>query len=264
MAHGQFGVSFQPGVTGGQARNGSGPQAPRNPAQEAIQMLSLRLPKVFGARAIAPAPLLTSPGGMGQSAARGNMSAQALASLAGVPSGSGMPSMPAPMIPTPPIRSAPSIPTLPRMPTFEPSPASPPVFGIPPQPGRPRPELAPLPDPFGPPPGRADVSSAPPSRGWQDWIPDERRLPSAPALPPTSLPPPRVVPGQETGEGPPQFFQPPAPWIDPRPELPLAPPRDPNREQLFDPPPPAFQPSDYSRELLTLLSGSPFSWGGYF
>ena len=93
-----FGVSFMPGADAqnGQGRTGSGPGAPRNPVQEAIQVLSLRMPKVFGARAIAPAPLLTSPGGMGQAGARSGATAQALAQMAGVPSGAGMPSAPAP------------------------------------------------------------------------------------------------------------------------------------------------------------------------
>lgn len=156
MATRDFGVSFQPGVNGnGQARNGSGPQPPRNSIQEAIQMLSLRMPKVFGARAIAPAPLLTSPGGMGQPAARGNVSAQALASLAGLPSGRGMPSMPAPMIPTPPLAG--------------PTPR----------------QFAPLP---GPTPGQPGTGPAPDGMSFGD---DQRSYPEPPVLNP---PPPRGAP----------------------------------------------------------------------
>ena len=56
MANG-FGVSFVPGAQdpAQQQQNGTRGGAPRNPVQEAIQILSLRLPKVFGARALAPA-----------------------------------------------------------------------------------------------------------------------------------------------------------------------------------------------------------------
>lgn len=86
MANG-FGISFVPGAQDDPTRvNGNGrPGAPKNPVQEAIQVLSLRLPKVYGAQALAPAPLLTSPGGMGQPGAKGNVTAQALAQLGGVP-----------------------------------------------------------------------------------------------------------------------------------------------------------------------------------
>lgn len=57
------GVSFQPS----EPRPGyGGPQRPSgNPVQEAIKVLSLRLPRTVGARPVAPAPLLTAPGGAG-------------------------------------------------------------------------------------------------------------------------------------------------------------------------------------------------------
>lgn len=57
------GVNFQPNDnTTGQARS-----KPANTGvQEAIQVLSLRLPKVVGARAMAPQALLESPGGNGR------------------------------------------------------------------------------------------------------------------------------------------------------------------------------------------------------
>src|SRR5688572_3321475 len=57
------GVNFQPG--GGPNGN---PEQPRNGnagVQEAIKILSLRLPKVVGAQAAAPMALLTSQGGGG-------------------------------------------------------------------------------------------------------------------------------------------------------------------------------------------------------
>lgn len=56
-----MGVSFLPG--GGD--NGQRNKPPTEPLQQAIQMLSLRLPQVAGAQGIAPGPLLQSPGGGG-------------------------------------------------------------------------------------------------------------------------------------------------------------------------------------------------------
>ena len=57
----QYGVSFQPGG------EDSGPNGQRRsaPVQEAVRMLSLRLPTVKGARGISPQALLQSPGGAG-------------------------------------------------------------------------------------------------------------------------------------------------------------------------------------------------------
>ena len=86
-----FGLTFAPGAPSGAAKR-------RNPVQEAIQILSLRLPKVFGARAPAPTPLLTGPGGMGQPAARGNVVAQALAQMAGLPPSMARPPQMAPSL----------------------------------------------------------------------------------------------------------------------------------------------------------------------
>lgn len=79
-----FGVSFLPGSGEQDQTQRPGGVSPRNPVQEAVQILSLRLPKMFGARSIAPAPLLTSPGGMGAPGARDNVSA-ALMALSGMP-----------------------------------------------------------------------------------------------------------------------------------------------------------------------------------
>lgn len=57
------GVSFQPGQNGAA---GTQPNKPKNTGvQEAIKVLSLRLPSVVGSRAIAPQALLESPGSGG-------------------------------------------------------------------------------------------------------------------------------------------------------------------------------------------------------
>lgn len=84
---GTFGVSFMPGAQGenGQEMDGTRrPMAARNPVQEAVKILSLRLPKVYGAQALAPQALLNAPGGMGMPGTQGNVTAQALAQLAGL------------------------------------------------------------------------------------------------------------------------------------------------------------------------------------
>jgi len=64
MADSPFGLSFSPGApTGpnGQPANGQRP----SPIQQAIQTLSLRIPRVAGASAFTAQPLLDSPGGLG-------------------------------------------------------------------------------------------------------------------------------------------------------------------------------------------------------
>jgi hypothetical protein len=58
-----IGVNFQPGS--GSGGGGSRPTGNPNGVQEAIKVLSLRLPKVVGAQGIAPAPLLQSGGSNG-------------------------------------------------------------------------------------------------------------------------------------------------------------------------------------------------------
>lgn len=82
-----FGVSFLPGQQEPMNGNGTGgrPGIQQSPMQQAVKILSLRLPKFYGSGSIAPGPLLTSPGGMGQHAARGNVAAQAFAQMAGLP-----------------------------------------------------------------------------------------------------------------------------------------------------------------------------------
>lgn len=56
-----FGLSFMPGAqSGDDERQG----APINQVQQAIKLLSFRLPRVLGGSALAPAPLLQGQGGM--------------------------------------------------------------------------------------------------------------------------------------------------------------------------------------------------------
>lgn len=60
------GVSFQPGgEQQQQQQNGNGRTSGGGGVQEAIKILSLRLPKVLGAQAAVPMPLLTSQGSGG-------------------------------------------------------------------------------------------------------------------------------------------------------------------------------------------------------
>lgn len=60
-----IGVNFQPGANQDNGQNGNGGSRPGSGVQEAIKVLSLRLPKVVGAQAAVPMPLLTSQGGGG-------------------------------------------------------------------------------------------------------------------------------------------------------------------------------------------------------
>lgn len=100
------GISFQPtddkGYNpGGQPRSA----APSNPVQEAIKVLSLRLPKVVGAQGMAPSPLLTSQGS-GGNARVDSVVNQVLARMFG--EGEGQPQAAAPSVP----------PSMPNAPTF--------------------------------------------------------------------------------------------------------------------------------------------------
>lgn len=66
MDNNNFGLSFAP-MGGnrqipGSAAGGSQPAGPVNPIQDAIRVLSLKIPKVVGAAAPAPQALLNSPG----------------------------------------------------------------------------------------------------------------------------------------------------------------------------------------------------------
>lgn len=201
----QFGTLFMPGADGQQrlGKTGSGPQPPRNPVQEAVQVLSLRLPKVFGARPVVPQAIsMGTPGigGMGNPAAKGNVSAQALAGLAGLPPSMAAPSSPAPFIP-PPMSAPQSAPTPPPMPAPSyPEPDNrgdvepPPVFTKPPDPDRPRP-TAPIPIPtdstprtappagMPPPPPSVSYGDPPPTFGSQPVPPPEPPLVGFPQPP---------------------------------------------------------------------------------
>lgn len=189
-----YGLQFQPGVPQNGA-NGNG-QA-RGRVQEPVQILSTRLPKIFGAGAIAPPSLLPGGGGggMGNPAARGNVVAQALAQLAGLPPGmmpSGaaghivspwegppspqVPIMPGgPMLPPPPDsgRMGPGFPG--GGPIFQPPPYNPPppVFTPGNQPGQPPPVIS-RPEPAPAPPRQ--LIEPPSPGGYGDWAGHEREL----------------------------------------------------------------------------------------
>lgn len=88
-----FGLSFVPGQSqlDRQPGGGGGGAQPRSsPVQQAIQMLSLRLPHVVGAQALAPGPLLQGPGAAGVPSAGGGGIEALLRLLFGVgPQGGG-------------------------------------------------------------------------------------------------------------------------------------------------------------------------------
>ena len=78
------GISFDPAAQQDQ----KGPEALkrlRNPVQEAVQTLTYRLPKVFGARAPVDRSLLAGAGGMGQFPGGDALIAQILGTLSGLP-----------------------------------------------------------------------------------------------------------------------------------------------------------------------------------
>ena len=61
-----FGLSFVPGQPKeAGSPSGGGPLGQSSPVQQAIQMLSLRLPRVLGAQGLAPSALMQAPGGAG-------------------------------------------------------------------------------------------------------------------------------------------------------------------------------------------------------
>ena len=93
-----FGISFVPGAQRDQIEQQGGQPSGLSPAQSAVQMLSLRLPRVAGAQALAPGALLASPGAAGQQmgSAMSNPLLQALLRLAGLLGGpEGLPGGPA-------------------------------------------------------------------------------------------------------------------------------------------------------------------------
>lgn len=100
-----IGVNFQPG-TQDQQQNGQQRTAPQN-VQEAIRVLSLRLPKVVGANSVAPQALLGSQGG-GANPRVDSVVQQILQRMfpQAAPPSASVPQAPAPMIP-PPMPQAP-------------------------------------------------------------------------------------------------------------------------------------------------------------
>src|SRR5687768_7916826 len=92
------GVSFQPGSSQleqeVQHRRGTGRKG--DGVQEAIKVLSLRLPKVVGAQAVSPSALLKSPGSGGNP----DYDSMIQKVLARVFPGQGSPAPAAPMIPS--------------------------------------------------------------------------------------------------------------------------------------------------------------------
>ena len=72
-----YGLSFMPGGDNAGGNANRQDEARVTPAQEAIKLLSLRLPSVVGARALAPNTLMQSPGGAGL-AGPGGMSVDAM------------------------------------------------------------------------------------------------------------------------------------------------------------------------------------------
>jgi hypothetical protein len=81
--YGSPGISFQPGADKEGQGQGGGPESP---LQSAIQLLSLRLPSVVGARGIAPQGLLQG-GGMAGAMGAGGMSPEIMAFLQRLMSG---------------------------------------------------------------------------------------------------------------------------------------------------------------------------------
>lgn len=105
----QFGISFVPGQQqpGGPGGEGDPSGGPVSPVQQAIRLLSLRLPKFSGPNGFAPPSLLNGPGAQGNPAfgpnpmfsappgggGRGNPLLEALLRMAGG-GGGGLPGMP--------------------------------------------------------------------------------------------------------------------------------------------------------------------------
>ena len=92
-----IGVNFQPGADQDQQQQNGG--APKSQGvQEAIKVLSLRLPKVVGAQAVAPHALLGAQGGMGRPGIDSIVESVLAKFFPQAAQGQG-PQMPAPMVP---------------------------------------------------------------------------------------------------------------------------------------------------------------------
>src|SRR3990167_1200363 len=96
------GVSFQPGQSGSRGTQ-SRPSSANTGIQEAIKLLSLRLPRVVGARAMAPQALLESAGSGGNPRVDSVVS-QVMRRMFPTGGDPGAGGTPAPMVPpTPPV-----------------------------------------------------------------------------------------------------------------------------------------------------------------
>ena len=78
-----FGINFVPGQEDQQRQPGGEPGPQVSPLQQAIRTLSLRLPRVGGAQALAPGALLNAPGGAGLAGMGGMTLEQLLMQLFG-------------------------------------------------------------------------------------------------------------------------------------------------------------------------------------
>lgn len=231
-----IGFSFQPGATdigmGGGRRGGGGGPRGASP-QEAVRILSLRVPERPSPTAIAPLPLLQSKG----SAAAG---AQGLDSLVAAlmqgfrpPMQSNAPFLPnqtptfgIPPQPDRPRQTPMPVPGTPSLPYPQPN-DDVPVFTIPPQPDRPRPPVIPEPPqpPFQPRPreGPPSPKEAPHPTPGGPLPPPVITFPHPPAPTPSPIPeePPQgptapidVSPQPEPDQGP-LFGSGELPWIPP-------------------------------------------------
>jgi hypothetical protein len=109
------GVSFQPGQPGSQGTTKPRTAPGNTGVQEAIKVLSLRLPRVVGAQSIAPAPLLNSQGSGGNPRVDSVVN-QVLSRM--LPTEGSAPSPAAPMVPpSDPMSAGPSS-MSPAAPTF--------------------------------------------------------------------------------------------------------------------------------------------------
>lgn len=108
MPQDELGLSFAPTASAGERMRLGDRQGG---LQQAVKLLSLRMPRVVGARAIAPQALLQSPGAMGGPPINAVI-ASVLRSVLG-PEAAGLPSGPPPAVPPP---TAPQRP-LPEMPS---------------------------------------------------------------------------------------------------------------------------------------------------
>ena len=182
-----FGTNFSPTAANQRERTGPGGanNGTRGKLQEAIKVLSLRLPKVLGAQSLAPGPLLTGPGSGGvnpDKALAMNLQQQMPAPLAA--------QGPAPVYTPPPMSAGPSAPP-PAAPVYQP----------------------PSPSPASQP----SVSGA--SGGSSPAQQAVAALAKAPSF--SAPPPPRVVPGITSPDDLARSTQPPAPPVQPRQDFPL-------------------------------------------